>query len=356
MRKRLVSLVKGLVSIIIVSRNRREDLIECLHSIFRQDYEHFEVIVIDNASSDKTAEAVRDIFPKVLLIENKRNDGTCVTRNRGVEICRGEFVWFLDSDTEILSESFLSDVINVARKNPQLGAIGGEAVVDEEGRCIGVKRVNLLPNGFVRGEMIVECDYGDLIQTDVVVTANFFIKKEYLLSVGGFDPWCFFFGEDVDISYRLSAMGFRNVVFGKTHVFHKFSSKARKASIFSTISHFPSERNRLYLCLKHFPLRNISMLPIYDVLYLIDKRNVQRLVQYFKKLDHYGTQATVRAVTLNGGQKKLGIFTTLQRLIKVGLLLVLKISLGYVCILPWVPYVLFVRRHRQENYLNVVGN
>lgn len=90
------------VSIIIVNWNTRDILQDCLKSIYEQTRDiDFEVIVIDNASSDGSAEMVKAEFPPVILIENTKNRGFAAANNQGVKIARGRYVLLLNSDTVV---------------------------------------------------------------------------------------------------------------------------------------------------------------------------------------------------------------------------------------------------------------
>ena len=87
-----------LLSIIIVNLNRKKDLLNCLKSIFSQIYKHYEILLIDNGSSDGSAEAVEEKFPEVRIFKTNKNLGTSYTRNAGVNFSKGDLIWFLDSD------------------------------------------------------------------------------------------------------------------------------------------------------------------------------------------------------------------------------------------------------------------
>jgi O-antigen biosynthesis protein len=89
-----------ILSIVIISWNVREDLRECLRSLWRNgEGLAMEVIVVDNASTDETAEMVRQEFPQVRLVVNERNLGYTKANNIGIRLSRGKFVLLLNPDT-----------------------------------------------------------------------------------------------------------------------------------------------------------------------------------------------------------------------------------------------------------------
>ncbi|MHC4595780.1 MAG: glycosyltransferase family 2 protein, partial [Planctomycetota bacterium] len=94
------------VSIIVVAWNVRELLYNCLESVYNETKGvSFEVIYVDNASKDGSAEMVRKKFPKVKMIENEKNEGFIKANNEGIQIAEGRYVLLLNSDTIILDNA-----------------------------------------------------------------------------------------------------------------------------------------------------------------------------------------------------------------------------------------------------------
>jgi GT2 family glycosyltransferase len=94
------------ISIIIVTYNTKELICNCLYSVLKETIDvDFEVIVSDNGSSDGTVEIIRVIFPQVIIIENNANLGFGAANNRGLEIARGKYVFYLNSDTILLNNA-----------------------------------------------------------------------------------------------------------------------------------------------------------------------------------------------------------------------------------------------------------
>jgi GT2 family glycosyltransferase len=113
-----------MLSVIISSYNTRELLADCLRSIYRAaPSEPYEIIVIDDASTDGTSELVRAEFPDVRLLRNEVNRHYAVSNNRGMEQARGEYLLLLNSDT-IVQPQALDRMIAFLRMHPQAGAVG----------------------------------------------------------------------------------------------------------------------------------------------------------------------------------------------------------------------------------------
>ena len=109
------------LSINICSFNSIEDLRLCLISIYQKIKGiRFETIVVDNASTDGTADIVKRDFPEVILIENKTNKGVAAARNQAIKQSKGRYILLLDADTEIISEEF-DDLIEYMDSSPGPG-------------------------------------------------------------------------------------------------------------------------------------------------------------------------------------------------------------------------------------------
>lgn len=96
------------ISVVIPSYRRRQSVLDLLGDVYRQEGVAFEVIVVDDASDDGSAEAISAMFPGASLLVNEKNSGPCVTRNRGIRAARGEFIVGFDSDVRVPDASLLA--------------------------------------------------------------------------------------------------------------------------------------------------------------------------------------------------------------------------------------------------------
>jgi len=115
-----------LVAIVILSHNKKKDILECLDSIFKLDYIEFEVIVIDNASSDGSVDEIKTKYPNVHLNESKINLGVARGRNLGVRYANKKFNYkfllFLDDDI-VIDKNALSEMVNSFNINGNIGIV-----------------------------------------------------------------------------------------------------------------------------------------------------------------------------------------------------------------------------------------
>ncbi|MFH1890372.1 MAG: glycosyltransferase family 2 protein [Candidatus Kuenenbacteria bacterium] len=212
------------LSIIIVSWNVREYLKKCLESIFKhtQDID-FEVIVVDNASKDNSAEMVQDKFPEANLIANKKNLGFARANNQGIGKAQGKYILILNDDTELIDNS-LKKLIDLMEKN-QEWAIAGCRLLNS-GRSLQ-KSVRRFPKFFDQFLILVKLhhlpffkkylnnylakdfDYTRTQQVDQIMGAFMMVRKSVFEKIGKFDEKYFYWFEEVDLCKRAVDAGLK---------------------------------------------------------------------------------------------------------------------------------------------------
>jgi len=253
-------MAKELVSVIIPTYNRCSGLCRCLQSVYAQDYNPFEVIVIDNSSDDGTVENIKKEFSSVKLIINKDNKGPAIARNQGIRVSNGHYLWFIDSDVEVRETACLQKIVSIIEQCQSLniGALGGEYVDKVKQFVIKKKlKLNLDTQSIrVRSPLIMET-------VDYLSTANFFCRKELIVSIGGFNPYIPF-RDDVWVSFLLKEKGYKLILDSRISIFHNFCMEGRKSDLFQ------HHRDRLFhylLIAKHY---KIFLLPLYEIISLFD--------------------------------------------------------------------------------------
>jgi GT2 family glycosyltransferase len=208
------------VSIIIPAFNRKSELRKCLESVYKQDYQNFEILILDNGSADGTREMILGQYPGVRLFSNRKNLYACRTRNLGVSRCVGSYVWFLDSDVVVVNEHCLSTMMELIRSDEAIGGIGGTVYVFKD-RTTGIalprhNRFNMVEDWDRESFQLVECDF--------LPSSNLLMKKELLLKVGGFTEIYDYLLEDNDLGLKVMRFGLKNVADRRTVAFHPFKS------------------------------------------------------------------------------------------------------------------------------------
>ena len=196
------------VSIVIVSYNTCNVLRDCLRSVEEKTQGvGYEVVVVDNASKDGSREMVQEEFPWVKLVASPENLGFGRANNLGVKESRGEYVYFLNSDTLLVNDA-VSILYNFMRVSESVGVCGG-AMFDKDMRpCLTVVRQHrpwdfhlvLLTPLVDMNKVNTHFHYAEgPRKVDCIIGANMMIKRDLFDEVGGFDPDFFLYWEEVEL-------------------------------------------------------------------------------------------------------------------------------------------------------------
>lgn len=243
------------LSIIIPSFNTKNLLKDCLTSIFASLAEariNFEVIVFDNASTDKSPQMVKENFPTAKLIENESNLGYGKANNRAVEVSRGKYLLFLNSDILVL-ENAIEKLYNFVVRSSGVDIAGGRLFNTDRssqpscGPFYNLQVVfGLL---FLQGDKWGLTRYSpDRVKTvDWVSGACLCIKRAVFEKIGGFDEKIFMYMDEIDFLYRAKKMGYYVFFYPTAHFVHfgAASSRGRAEPILNIY------RGLLYFYRKH---------------------------------------------------------------------------------------------------------
>ncbi len=196
------------LSLVIPTHNRKDVLCHCLAAATNQDYPDYEVIVVDDGSTDSTGEMVQREFPQVRYLRQEPNRGPAAARNRGIEIATGEVVAFTDDDC-LLPPDFLSRLMDGYRRYPEVAGVGGYLEASKE---------VLQRNPFARYEAYVTHrvyragpeEYLGGFECPAGGTNSMSYCRRVLREVGGFDEsFPYAAGEDADLKWRVVQQGYR---------------------------------------------------------------------------------------------------------------------------------------------------
>lgn len=238
------------LSIIIVSWNVREDLARCIQSIRENSpCEEFEVIVVDNASSDGTVDSIKQDFPDVTIIANKENRGFAAANNQGIKKARGQYLFFLNPDT-IVHPLSLDVLMNFMDGNSNAGACGPK-LLNEDGmtqpstRRFPTFRGALYRHtvfrflGIFRSEykkwLMKDFDYDREMDVDEVGGAALMVRRSVIDRIGGMDESFFMYYEEVDLCYGIKQSGWRTVFIPEAVITHLGGRSANQISVMSRI-------------------------------------------------------------------------------------------------------------------------
>lgn len=216
------------IALIILNWNGKKDTLECLSSVAKIQTPNLEVVVIDNGSTDGSAEAIREQFAKVTVIEAKKNYGFAEGNNIGMRyaLAKGaDFVFLLNNDT-IVDPLVVDHFLVQMRADPSIGILGGKIFLYDEpqkldhlGGCWNPKKRAF---DFVG---LREEDRGqEQLPMDYVCGAALFIRASLLKAIGLFDARFFLIWEEADFCFRARRSGFKVLSSEKAKIWHKVSA------------------------------------------------------------------------------------------------------------------------------------
>ena len=215
---------KPMVSALIVSHNGREMLLDCLRAFYSTADVPVEAVVVDNASTDGSAAAVTDEFPKATVLLEQRNLGYGRAANIGLERCQGRFVLLLNPDIT-LDPQAVGRMADLLLTRPDAGGVGPRVLMPDGSldpdarrsfpvprtlfyRTVGLNRLFPKSPHFGRYNM-GHVPESDVHEMDAGTADCLMLRTAAVNRVGFFDPRYFMFGEDIDLCYRLHLGGWK---------------------------------------------------------------------------------------------------------------------------------------------------
>jgi O-antigen biosynthesis protein len=235
------------LSIIIVNYNVKYFLEQCLHSVQNAcNGLESEIFVVDNDSVDGSVKMVKEKFPDIHLIENKENKGFSSANNQAIRKSRGKYVLLLNPDT-IVEDDTLKKVVDFMDEHPDAGGLGVK-MLDGKGKFLPESKRGLpypsvaffkvfgLSSLFPKSRLFSTYHLGYLDKdkthsVDVLAGAFMLLRKKVLNEVGLLDEDFFMYGEDIDLSYRITQAGYKNYYFPGTRIIHYKGESTKKGSL-----------------------------------------------------------------------------------------------------------------------------
>ena len=235
------------LSVIIVNYNVRAYLEQCLRTVFEamKDVDG-DVFVVDNQSTDGSVEMVREKFPNVKLIANKDNVGFSRANNQAIRESIAEYVLLLNPDT-VVGEDVFHKVIAFLDAHPQAGGLGVK-MIDGTGQFLPESKRGLptpavafykiigLTRLFPKSKVFGRYHLGHLPENqaapiEILSGACMFLRKKTLDEVGLLDESFFMYGEDIDLSYRITMGGYENWYLPEARIIHYKGESTKKSTV-----------------------------------------------------------------------------------------------------------------------------
>ena len=291
---------KGLISVVVVTRNRKHDLLVCLEAIYAQNYKNIEIILVNNASTDSTSYIIRSKFPKITLINNSTNVGAAEGRNLGLNRSGGKYILFLDDDTKA-DPDMITNLKSVIESDSTIGIV--QPKIYEMGKkkmLQGVGHgINLL-TGRVYGIGVHIKDTGQFEQLMDIPMAGctWMVKRKVFNKIGKYDKDFFIPYEDSDFSQRAREAGFRVCFVPSAVIYHRgvktttIDPHLEWIGVTTPERAYRVSRNKIMFMKKHAPALNLLIFlfiftPVYALLHtmiIISSKRLDILIDYWKGL------------------------------------------------------------------------
>jgi GT2 family glycosyltransferase len=248
---------------IVLNYNGRGFVGDAVRSLLEQDAPGVEVLVVDNASKDGSAEAIEAAFgERVRLVRSPRNLGFGGGNNLGIRQARGRHVVLLNSDA-VAAPSFVRELVDAAEADPGVGMVAAKVLQFAERDVIDTVGHLLYPDGLNRGRGRLDPDTG---QYDGCRTALFpsgaaaLYVRRMLDDVGLFEERLFLYGDDAELGLRGRVAGWTCAFAPRAVAYHHYS---RSAGPYSRLQAFYVERNRVLVLFRVFPLSLVVVSPFF---------------------------------------------------------------------------------------------
>ena len=284
------------LSVIIVSWNVREELTGCLESLMEsQPKDDFELIVVDNASTDGTAEAIRESFANCRIIANSNNCGFATANNQGIKESQGEYVLLLNPDTIIPQES-LNILIKFMDENKDVGICGPRLLNEDNSTQPSARRfptfraalhrhtifrsIGLFRKQYKRW-LMKDFNHNEQTDVDQLMGACLLIRRSVLDEVGMLDEVFFMYYEEVDLCFRIKRKGYRVVFVPEASIIHLGGRSASQVPVSKRIAamtsllkffqkHYGGFSTGLFACLfkSALVLKDIKTIAVSSIVYV----------------------------------------------------------------------------------------
>ena len=256
------------VSVVIVNWNGLRLMEQCLGALTEQTFSEFEIIVVDNGSTDGSVDWLGEHHPSVRVIRNDENLGFAAANNQAIRASTAEFVVTLNNDTRV-EPGWLEALVRAVQPDPSVGMGACKMLFADRPEMINSTGINLDRVGIAWDRSGGERD--DAAETEPrevfgPSAGAALYRRAMLDEIGSFDERFFMYLEDVDLAWRARLAGWRCLYVPSSRVYHVHSASAREGSPFKNRL---LGRNKVWTIAKNYPLDklllNLPLILLYDV-------------------------------------------------------------------------------------------
>ena len=258
-------MTQPLVSIIILNYNAGQILLDCFESVIKTNYDNFEIIIVDNASEDKSYRKCKEKFERTRIIENGKNLGYCEGNNIGIREAKGDYIVILNPDT-IVESNCIEELISAYSKfgeglyQPKILSLNEKQVLQSTGNML-----HIFGFGFAKDKGRKDGEGDEEIKKIGYASGTcLFTSRNVLDKVGLLDSFLFLYHDDLDLGWRASQIGINSYYVPKSKIYHVESYSLK----WSAKKFYWLERNRKYCLLTHYSKSTYAKM--YSSLCLVD--------------------------------------------------------------------------------------
>ncbi|MDP4280964.1 MAG: glycosyltransferase [Bacteroidota bacterium] len=285
------------LSIVIVNYNVRYFLEQCLYSVQNACHDlEAEIFVVDNNSVDGSVKMVSEKFPEVRLIENRENKGFAVANNQAIRQATGEYILLLNPDTLVEDDTF-TKCIQFMDNHPDSGGLGVK-MIDGKGKFLPESKralprpsvafykifgfSALFPKSHLFGKYhLGYLDKDKIHEVDVLAGAFMMLRKKMLDTIGLLDESFFMYGEDIDLSYRITKAGYKNYYFPETRIIHYKGESTKKSSVNYVFVFYNA---MVIFAKKHYSQKNARSFSLLINIAIYLRAFISILTRFFKRI------------------------------------------------------------------------
>ena len=269
----------GTVTAVVTNHNGGHGVLECIQSLLSQSFVLNGVIVVDNGSTDGSAQKIRECFREIQVIELNENRGPSVARNVGLWRAQTDLVLFIDDDVQ-LEFDCIEKLVNAFNNQqatvvcPRICLLPDQKIVQADGAASHFLGTMILRHSY---QSIVGL-HTEMSPVDGCISACLLCKRQTMIEAGGFNELYFFQFEDLEVSIRLRALGHRFICEPLAVAYHDRGEGTKGLSfrgkgIYPARRAYLTMRNRLLTILIHYRIRTIILLfpalTVYEIAVLI---------------------------------------------------------------------------------------
>jgi len=259
------------VSIIIINWNGKKWLSDCFRSLHGQNYKRFEVIFVDNASTDDSVAWVNKRYPKTIIVINKKNLGFADANNVAYKLVKGKYVLFLNNDTRV-TKTFLSELVRTLEQHADIAGVQSKMLLMDEPNRLDAIGAFFTHTGFLYHYGFHATDDKKLDKEIDLYTAKgacMLFRKTVLdkVTIKGdiFDPSYFAYFEETDMCHRVLLLGFKIRYIPTSIIYHKAGGTSTAMN--NAFIQYHSFKNRIQSYLTNLETSTLLILfPIHMIL------------------------------------------------------------------------------------------